>query len=110
MTNLKEEREAIVESLYAEHLEALMQEADMAVRCDVKDKEAYYERLRTGSRGLLDAIRHALLSHEEKVVARVREEIIKAIVGEWKLEGSELTRLMIALTLPITDEDNLTKE
>ncbi len=114
MTNLKEEREAIVESLYAEHLEALMQEADMAVRCDVKDKEAYYERLRTGSRGLLDAVRQALLSHEEKVVAMVREEIRKLVKVKdptrmhnpelGKINGYNKALTDVMNTLPITDE------
>lgn len=85
---LQKEREAIVESLYAEHLEALMQEADMAVRCDVKDKEAYYKRLRTGSRGLLDAIRSALTTIAEEARREERERIRKSF-DHWFKKGTE---------------------
>jgi hypothetical protein len=36
----------------------------------------------------------------EEAVAEEHNRVIKTIVEEWKLEGSELTRLVIALTPP----------
>lgn len=65
-------------------------------------------------------VRTALLSHEEKVVAMVREEIRKLVKVKdptrmhnpelGKINGYNKALTDVMNTLPITDEDNLTKE
>jgi hypothetical protein len=74
--NTPKTKEEIVEELYINYLEDLINEADMAVRLQVKDQEAYYEKLRTGSRALLEAILQALTLHEQAVQERVVEEMM----------------------------------
>lgn len=78
--------EEIVEELYIEHLESLMKDADFAVRYQVIDKEEYYERLRTGSRELLGALRSALTQKDKKTalaVEKERERIENALPEYW---------------------------
>lgn len=68
------EIDKIVEELYVEHIESLVIEAEMAVRYEVKDKEEYYERLRTGSRALCEAIKNTLTNYGEAEYKRGYEE------------------------------------
>ncbi len=55
MKTLQDYIEEEKDKIYIEHLEDLMRIADLAVRCEVKNKEEYYETLRKGSRDLLNA-------------------------------------------------------
>ncbi len=55
-----------------------MRQADLAVRCEVKDKEKYYETLRNGSRQLLDAFRQSLTNIAKATVknAKTKRSVI----------------------------------
>jgi len=78
MKTLNQLIEEEINEIYVNHLEDLMRQADLAVRCEVKDKEKYYETLRNGSRQLLDAFRQSLTNIAKATVKNgkgmVREE------------------------------------
>ncbi len=107
MTTLKNEREAIVETVVEDTVAQmhLWQENERTVR--------------EFSNNIRDDLRTALLSHEEKVVARVAEDVVKmadALELECGKDGDKGTAQWMAfkgfrntirdkyLTLPITDE------
>lgn len=96
--------ENLVEELYIEHLEDLMQKADLAVRYKVRDEESYYEELRAGSGALLEAIRQAL--------TRVRAETLREVEEGLKplMKREYVHSFDIQAVLDIISETNLDKD
>lgn len=107
MTNLKEEREAIIEEFNAKIKKDAMglvcecggggtDPDDSTKRCEICGGCGIYD----WSVYEFDEWLHtALLSHEEKVVARVLTQIARIPKMEFKMSD-----VQEALTLPITDE------